>query len=222
MFNLNLKEFPQLETIENDQGRWYIGPTGLHLPSVTTVANFGPKDYLKKWQKRIGEKEAERIRKIAANRGNLIHNLCETHLKNESVDMKPLMPNIKACFLSIREWLNQNIDNIEYLETCLYSEKIGLAGRVDCIANHKGLKIPVILDFKGSDREKELAHILPYCLQVTFYSMLYEDMTGIKINHALIVMAIESTNKRKIFPIIVDDYKEQALDKIREYNQTVK
>jgi PD-(D/E)XK nuclease superfamily len=219
MFNLQLREFEQLEVIENGNGRFYVSPTGKWLPSVTTVANFGDKSYLDKWRKRVGDKEAEKIRKLASDRGNIIHNLCETYLNNKEPDLKPLMPNIKACFLSIKPFLNR-LDNIQCLETCLYSDKIGLAGRVDCIAEFEG-KFLAIIDFKGSNNEKELDKILPYCLQVTAYSLLYKELTGIDIKHAIVVMAVEKTNVCKKFPILIDDYKDRLMRKIDEYQKHI-
>lgn len=207
-----------LNTIEKNGMRHYVTPDNIILPSVTTVVNFGPKEGLEKWKKRMGPVKSEQIRTLAVNRGNKIHELCESYLNNETIDYKSLMPNIKSCFVSIKPFLNQ-LNNIRCLESCLYSERIGLAGRVDCIAECDGELI--VVDFKGSNKEKELKNIRAYCLQACAYAQLYEDMTDIHISKASIIVAVELTSKSQIFQINVDDYKSGLFDIIKQYNESL-
>ena len=47
-----------------------------------------------------------------------------------------------------------NINNIKCLETSLYSDTMGIAGQVDCIAEGYKGKLSVI-DFKTSSKERE-------------------------------------------------------------------
>ena len=54
-----------------------------------------------------------------------------------------MMPNVKEMFLQLKPELMKNIGNIYCLEQALYSHKLKVAGRVDCIAEWKG-KLSVI------------------------------------------------------------------------------
>ncbi|RYZ83336.1 MAG: hypothetical protein EOP04_20165, partial [Proteobacteria bacterium] len=66
----------ELEDIEAEttaKGRVYRTPAGLYYPSVTTVLSLNSKDSIKRWRKRVGEEEANRISTEAAGRGTRIH-----------------------------------------------------------------------------------------------------------------------------------------------------
>ena len=88
-----------------------------------------------------------------------------------------VMPDMKLAFNNMLPTLDR-LDNVHYLETMLYSETLGLAGQVDCIAEFDG--IPSIIDFKTSLRLKKEEWILNYFEQCTCYSLMYEEMTGVQ------------------------------------------
>jgi genome maintenance exonuclease 1 len=93
-------------------------------------------------------------------------------------------------FLSLKPLLNR-INNIHYQEQALWSEKLGMAGRVDCIAEFDG-ELSVI-DFKTSKRPKTPAQIEDYYWQTSAYALMYEDMIGVPINNTVIIMAVEDS-----------------------------
>lgn len=215
MFNhVNAINLPDLPVREVDGLRHYQSPNGVWLPSVTTVLGSIANPSLEKWKKKVGPIEANKISKRAIERGNIIHKLCETYLKNESIDKNAYMPWVWALFIKLKPFLNK-LNNIHCLETTLYSNEIGLAGTVDCIGVYDE-KILSVVDFKGSTRNKELENIESYCLQATAYSDLYKSITGIKIHDAFIVMAIEQENP-KIFSIKVDDYQKKLYKIVNEF-----
>lgn len=215
MFNYIGNDFALLEVTEVNDIRYYKAPSGALLPSVTSVLGSIDNPGITKWRKNVGEKKAEQIRQRAVDRGHEIHSLCESYLKDEKIDKLKMMPFIYALFLSIRPHLNK-ISNIKCLETCLYSEKLGIAGRVDCIANYNDTLM--VLDFKGSTKPKKLEQITNYCLQACAYALLYENMTGILITDAIIIMAVEQ-DIPLTFPIKVLDYKEQLLHVINQFHK---
>ena len=49
-----------------------------------------------------------------------------------------------------------------------------------------------VIDFKGSTREKENKHIDNYMMQATAYCLLWEDMTGEKIDKFKILISCET------------------------------
>ena len=98
------------------------------------------------------------------------------------------MPNDLELFIQIKENLDK-IDNIRALEFPLFGKTVGLAGRVDCIAEFNG-KLSII-DFKGSTREKRKEDIDNYMLQATAYALLWKETTGEEIDNFVILISCE-------------------------------
>jgi len=170
-----------------DGRRFYTVPvTGEKLPSVTTVLGAMKKEAIMKWRKRVGEDAANAISRKASGRGTNVHTLCERYLNNEPLG--DIMPDAKEMFLSIKPILN-NINNIHYQEQALWSTQLGMAGRVDCIAEYEG-ELSVI-DFKTSKRIKTSEDIEDYYWQTTAYGLMYEELIGEPINNLVIIMAVE-------------------------------
>jgi ATP-dependent exoDNAse (exonuclease V) beta subunit len=170
-----------------DGKRFYTLPDGTKLPSVTTVLGAQKKQGIMEWRKRVGEAEANRISKQATGRGTNVHTLCERYLNNDALG--DIMPDAKEMFLSLKPLLNR-IDNIHYQECALWSKQLGMAGRVDCIAEFDG--VLSVIDFKTSKKIKQSAHIEDYYWQTAAYSLMYEEMIGQPIHDLVIIMAVEN------------------------------
>jgi genome maintenance exonuclease 1 len=178
-----------LNTETVDDKRYYVTPSGQRLPSVTTVLGAMKKKEIMAWRRKVGEKEANRISKLATGRGNRVHSLAEKYLLNETIEWKKEMPDAIEMFQSIAPHFDK-INNIHYMEQALWSEKIGLAGRVDLIAEWEG-KLSVI-DFKTSKRIKTEDKIQDYFAQCVAYAMMYEERVGAPIDQIVVLMAVES------------------------------
>jgi len=186
-----------------DGKRYYTLDDGTRLPSVTTVIGLQKKAAIFEWRKRVGEEEANRISKQATSRGTNVHTICENYLNNKVDYMKGIMPDALEYFLSIKPYLNK-INNIHYQEAALWSKQLGMAGRVDCIAEYEG-ELSVI-DFKTSSKIKAREDILDYFWQTTAYSLMYEELVGSPINNLVIIMAVKDSE-----PLI---FKEKTSDHI--------
>jgi len=186
-----------------DGKRYYTLDDGTRLPSVTTVIGLQKKAAIFEWRKRVGEEEANRISKQATSRGTNVHTICENYLNNKVDYMKGIMPDALEYFLSIKPYLNK-INNIHYQEAALWSKQLGMAGRVDCIAEYEG-ELSVI-DFKTSSKIKAREDILDYFWQTTAYSLMYEELIGRPINNLVIIMAVKDSE-----PLI---FKEKTSDHI--------
>jgi len=186
-----------------DGKRYYTLDDGTRLPSVTTVIGLQKKAAIFEWRKRVGEEEANRISKQATSRGTNVHTICENYLNNKVDYMKGIMPDALEYFLSIKPYLNK-INNIHYQEAALWSKQLGMAGRVDCIAEYEG-ELSVI-DFKTSSKIKAKEDILDYFWQTTAYSLMYEELIGRPINNLVIIMAVKDSE-----PLI---FKEKTSDHI--------
>jgi CRISPR/Cas system-associated exonuclease Cas4 (RecB family) len=205
MFNYcTPKELADLKSETFPDGkRYYLTPDGHKLPSVTTVVGAQKKQSIMEWRARVGEVEANRISKQATSRGTNVHTICENYLNNKQDYMKGIMPDAVEFFLSIKPYLNK-INNIHYQEQALWSVQLGLAGRVDCIAEYEG-ELSVI-DFKTSTRAKKRESVEDYFWQTTAYALMYEELVGKPIDNLVIIMAVKDSD-----PII---FKEKTEDHI--------
>lgn len=185
-FNHVPVELQDLTAYTTEKGRVYQTPEGKSYPSVTTVLSEHTKQGIQEWRKRVGEEEANKISKQAANRGTRIHNIIENYLNNEELENISLME--KEMFSVILPELDR-INNIRSLEAPLYSDHLRLAGRVDCIAEYNG-KLSII-DFKTARREKDKEHILHYFMQASAYAIMFEERTNIPINRLTIIIVVE-------------------------------
>ena len=83
----------------------------------------------------------------------------------------------------------ESIDNIRIQEGGLYSDRLKLAGRVDCIAEYDH-ELSVI-DFKTSTKEKKDEWIENYYIQCAAYAEMYEERTGEAINQLVVLVVTE-------------------------------
>ena len=136
------------ETIKGK--RFYVLPSGNKYPSITTVLSARGNEGITRWRESVGEQVANTIMRNAAKRGTAVHTLTENYLNNEELSQQGVLPT--ALFTILKTELDK-INNIVMQEGALYSDKWGVAGRVDCIAEYEG-KLSVI-DFKTSTKDKK-------------------------------------------------------------------
>ena len=157
-----LKDEVDLEAQNIEGTRFYRVPSGKLYPSITSITSFYGRQKFIDWRKKVGNEEADRITRIATARGTKFHDLVEQYMLNNNVDdFKPL-PTTKFLFLKAKPFLDR-INNIHALEKSLYSDYLGLAGRVDCIAEYEGEL--AVIDFKTSKKIKPEEWIENYFVQ---------------------------------------------------------
>ena len=172
------------ETI--NKKRFYVTPDGNKYPSITTVLSGRAKEGINAWRERVGEAVANQIMRTAAKRGTAVHALCEDYLNNNELGNQEVLP--LAMFTLLKPELD-NINNIVAQEVGLYSDKWGIAGRVDCIAEYDG-KLTVI-DFKTSTKEKKEEWIENYFIQCTAYCEMFEERYGREIDQIAVLIVCE-------------------------------
>jgi PD-(D/E)XK nuclease superfamily len=205
-------ELLELNTENINNKRHYVTPDG-KFPSITSVLGAFPKPELMAWIKSIGEKESTRISTLAANKGSKLHSLCEKYLLNEDIDKKDFMVDSLSRFYEFKPILNR-INNIHCLESSLYSKKLMVAGRTDCISEFDGDLS--IVDFKTSRREKKEEWIEEYFLQAAFYHIAYWELTGIKTKKLVILISVED-GQNQIFVKDPKTYIPKIIKKIKYY-----
>jgi hypothetical protein len=205
-------QLEELDTETVDGKRFYKTPEGI-LPSITTVLSILSRDAIKAWRKRVGEEEANKISTRASRRGTSVHKMCEDYINNE-LDLKKFQPIDRETFQSIKPVLDTHLDNVYAQEVPLWSEYLGVAGRVDCIAEWNG-KLSVI-DFKTSRKEKKKEWISSYFQQASAYCVMWEERTGIPIDQIVIAIAVDDAPPQ-IFVEKRDNYIFECMKTIARY-----
>lgn len=178
-----------LERVTLDSGkRYYVSPEGHHLSSVTTILS-ATKDAseLEAWAKRVGEKEAERIRLEATGLGSLMHTHLESHVmgieRPRGNNMVRVMARNMANTVIERGLIN--VDEVWGLEKILYYPGLW-AGTADLIGVHKGE--PAIMDYKTARKMRKRDQIGDYALQAAAYAISHNELYGTDIRKGVIFM----------------------------------
>ena len=214
MFTHKNFQLEELNTETIDGKRFYVTPQG-KLPSITTVLSILSRDAIKKWRERVGEAEANKISTKASRRGTSVHAMCEHYINND-LDAKKYLPNDRETFNSLKPVLDEHLDNIYAQEVPLWSSYLGVAGRVDCIAEWDG-KLSVI-DFKTSRKLKKKEYISNYFQQCAAYAVMWEERTGIPINKIVVVIAVDG-EEPQVFEEKRDNYIYECVETIARYRK---
>jgi len=196
---------------KNIDGTRFYEIDGQNYPSVTSVLSIRSKEGIQKWRDSIGNDVANWEMNRAARRGTATHTLVEQYLKGETPSIRSVLP--LGLFKLLRPYVDQ-IDNIRFLETIMYSHKLKLAGQVDCIGEYNG-KLSVI-DFKSANKLKEESWIENYFIQTTAYAEMYEELYGEKIEQLVILIASEDGTSQS-FVKETKDYKQKLIVAIEDF-----
>ena len=220
MFNHIELNLPSLDREMIDGVRYYKvpGKEGLQkFVSITSVISHFSREKFAAWRKRIGDEEADRITRRATNRGTDAHTLIEQHLKNLDLS-SDVLPISKHLFQVAVPTLKR-INNIHALEGSLYSQYLGIAGTVDCIAEFD--EELAIIDFKTSKQPKPRDWIDGYFVQCCAYACMLHELTGLSVKKFVIIMTCENGevevyeeyNKTKYIKLLVQYIKKFVNDK---------
>ena len=204
----------QTETIKGK--RFYVTPEGKKYPSITTVLSGRNNEGLVKWRESVGSEVANNIMRGAAKRGTAVHTLVENYLNNEELSKQDVLP--VALFTLLKPELD-NINNIRIQEGGLYSDFYGVAGRVDCIADYKG--VLSVIDFKTSTKEKKEEWVENYFIQGAAYCEMYEERFDQPIDRVVILIVTED-GAVQTFSKDKNDYLPLLKSAIKEFNEKFK
>ena len=170
-----------LERIDTPSGRFYKTPEGNLYPSVTTVLSSIPNPGLDAWRKAVGDEEADKVSKRATRRGTALHTYCEDYLNGKN-------PKLDVFDKMAYTGLSNHLDFIEpiAIEEQLYSDRLRVAGTLDCLGKYKGELY--IIDFKTTSSLKHDGEFDSYWLQTAAYSAMVYERLNLVVPDLLIIM----------------------------------
>lgn len=190
MFNHVELNLPSLEREMIDGVRYYkVGDKDepQKFVSITSVISHFNKEKFASWRQRVGNEEADKITRKSTSRGTDAHTLIEHHLRN--LELPTVQPISEHLFKIAKPALDR-INNIYTLEGSLYSQYLGVAGTVDCIAEFDGELS--IIDFKTSKQPKPRDWIDGYFVQCCAYACMLHELTGLSVKKFVIIMTCEN------------------------------
>lgn len=203
-----------IESVESSDGRKYKTPDGI-FPSVTTVTGWKKRAFFAKWRRENPE-ESKRV----LSRGTKLHSLIETYLRN-NLTPTALFEATGTTEANLFTSMQQDIDrigSIYAIEVPLWSRKVGLAGRTDCIGEFDG--VPSVIDFKSSNYLKSEDAIQDYFMQATAYSLMWQDRTGQELRNIAILIGVEDALEEdgcQVFTADPREYIEDLVEAIKTY-----
>lgn len=220
MFNHVDVELPThtLKRVTENGKRFYETPDGNKYPSITTVLSHFSAKGIAEWRRRVGAEVANKITTQAARSGTSVHQMAEDHLNNLEWKTEKTMPFDIETFLKIKPVLDNRVDNIYAQEKPMYSDHLGLAGTVDCVADFDG-KLSVI-DFKTSRQPMvgdKYGKLEKYFRQAAGYAVMFEERYKMPINSLVIIAAIADKDEPEVFISKRDTHIGDLINMVEEY-----
>ncbi len=209
-------ELTEMKTENRNGRREYKTPEGINLPSITTVLSILSRESIAKWRARVGHEEANRISHRASTRGTAVHAIVEKYINNEENFKDGYTPDIISSFIDLKPILDSRIGRVYAQEAPLYSNHLGVAGRVDCVAEFDGR--PSIIDFKTSMKPKRLDWIKNYFMQESAYAIMWEERTGQPITQLVTIISVDN-HEPQIFIEHRDNWVRPLRETIAQYNE---
>ena len=209
-------ELQEMNAVTTEAGRKYRTPEGVDYPSITTVLSILSRDGIAKWRKKVGEEEANRISYRASTRGTAVHEIVEKYINNDENYRDGYTPDIIQSFLDLKPILDERIGRVYAQEAPLYSNHLGVAGRVDCVAEFDG-KLSII-DFKTSRKPKQTKWITNYFMQESAYAIMWEERTGRPITQLVTIISVDN-HEPQVFIEHRDNWVRPLRETIEQYNK---
>ena len=172
------------------EGRRHYEITGKKLPSVTTILGATQseekKASLAKWQAKVGEVQADRIKNQAASRGTNMHNHLEKYVLGEGhLDLTDEGKVAKVMADVIISKGLCDMSEIWGSEVTLYYPGL-YAGATDLVGVYD--YEDSIVDFKQSNKPKRKEWIDDYFMQLGAYAMAHNQVYDTEITQGVILM----------------------------------
>jgi hypothetical protein len=135
----------------SDDNKAYI-IRGREYARMTRVLEVGvPKPYLDVWRAKIGNDEADRIMRETGDAGSLVHLVTELYDKGDIPGVEVVIAKnqwLTPYLFVWMEWRGLYTLSVEDIERVVWSERLGIAGRLDRILMMLGDDTATIADVK--------------------------------------------------------------------------
>ena len=195
--------------------RVYTDPKGNEYYSITTCLSILSAKAIAEWRARVGEEEANRISKEASTRGTRVHTFFEKYIDGVDNYLDGATPKDEFVFKMMKKEIDKSLTCVYAQEAPLYSEYLGVAGRVDLVGIWDGK--PSIVDWKTSKKYKKEEWISSYYMQAAAYAIMWEERTGMPITQ--LVVAIAGDGGPQIFISHRDKWDKELIETINEFKR---
>tara|TARA_B100000678_G_scaffold7231_1_gene6139 strand:- start:49 stop:735 length:687 start_codon:yes stop_codon:yes gene_type:complete len=193
------------------------------LPSVTSILSatmpLEKREGLKRWENKVGKKQAQIIKKEAGTRGTSLHEILEKWIKGK-LNLDLLGDNTREKMMAdeiIENGLKNKLNVIWGCEETLYfPEKY--AGAADLIAgDYEGKSC--IIDFKNASKPRQDHWNDEYYLQLSGYIAAHNEVYRTSINQGIILLCTKDFFFQKF--IIEGDrlkeYENKFFERVEQY-----
>ena len=193
------------------------------LPSVTSILSatmtLEKREGLKRWENKVGKKQAQIIKQEAGNRGVSLHEILEKWIKGK-LNLDLLGDNTREKMMAdriIENGLKNKLNVIWGCEETLYfPEKY--AGAADLIAgDYEGKSC--IIDFKNASKPRQDHWNDDYYLQLSGYIAAHNEVYRTSINQGIILLCTKD-NYFQRFIIEGDrlkEYENKFFERVEQY-----
>jgi hypothetical protein len=165
--------------------RYHVTPIG-ELPGVTTILSVTNGHSFKQWRDNNPE-ESQRC----LNRGLALHDACERYFDYLK------MPASSKLFNKLYKDILKDVQCV-VTEHQVYS-RLGFSGSLDCLGYwHNQL---TLFDWKTSTKRKTPSQVVDYLLQVSAYAYALNELDGITVNKAAVVIISEELERCQLFEL---------------------
>jgi genome maintenance exonuclease 1 len=177
-----------MRSLVEDERHYEIGTQ--KLPSVTTIlgatASNEKQESLAKWKAKVGEAEADRIKRQAASRGTIMHSYLEYHLNGQGLlDLSDEGREARSMAQTIIDKGLGDLQEIWGSEVVLHYPDL-YAGQTDLCGVYQNRDS--IVDFKQSNKPKKDEWIEDYYLQGAAYATAHDCIYDTNIEQIVVLM----------------------------------
>ena len=199
--NIDYSKCKNIKTETLDTGRTYFTPEG-NFSSVTTILGATANNmWMDRWKnsliKKLGSEELaveemKQISKKATDRGELIQKYLERYWNKENIfpDLSKETNDVIEMTTKLVNATIKNIGKVYSQEIALWNTQLGYAGRVDMVAEWKG--VLSVIDFKTSKKKKYKSDVKDYYIQCAAYADAHNLMFGTSIEKLIILITTET------------------------------
>lgn len=230
-----IPDVPRPELLDDREGHWYRAESGKVYPSVTTMLNgIDRRLWYYGWVQSIADREdttfaeaegiAKGISESSMRVGTRMHRFCEDWLNNrdrgdmwQEYDLEDAEYEYDPLrlFRPVSRWLDAHVDNVRMVEGRMFSERLGLAGTADFVAEIDG--VLGVGDFKNFRRKKSPSDAKKYLIQGTAYATMFEEITGEEVKKVSVICSVWGEKKLQVFEADPADHRAELYDCIARF-----